>query len=60
MLQELLYRCSDQSESKTDSKQKGKQKSKQKETLLKNVFNDVLRVCDDKMKQELMPHLSRL
>jgi len=57
MLQELLYRCSD---SKTDSKDESNQKSKEKETLLKNVLDDVLGICDDTMKKEMEEHLSRL
>ena len=47
MLQELLHRCSLQPDSKS---------VQHKKTLLKNVFRDVLKLCDEKMKERMTTH----
>jgi len=61
MLQELLHRCSDHPDSKTDSKDsESQQKYEHEETLLKNVLDDILEICDDATKEGLKERLSRL
>jgi ribosomal protein S4E len=54
MLQELTYLCTDQPESDFHSEEKA--------TLLENVLNDVMKLCDEDsdMKKIMKQHLSEL
>jgi hypothetical protein len=52
MLRELLARCSVEPDS-TKSVQ-------EKETLLKDVFDEVLKICDNSMKEEMMKQFDKL
>jgi hypothetical protein len=54
MLQELLYRCREEFEFDSEGD------SEEKETLLKDVLNAVLSICDESMKKTMQTHFSAL